>query len=143
MADQSKCKGVLRSGVSCKFKGVIDGYCKVHDPKKYEQCDECSICLEVIKKKGIPSIRTLRCTHSYHKKCIDKWEKEAETCPVCREYIDVSLDKQAIRNVNIERLRLERLHVQEQEDMELARHLSRQVDDEDDLLLRYIRSLYQ
>jgi hypothetical protein len=144
MADQLKCKGVLQSGLPCKYKFVINGYCKLHDPKKYEQCDECSICLGVIKKKGMfsssSSIRTLKCTHSYHKKCIDKWEKQSETCPVCREYIDTSLVKQAIRNKNIERLRIDRLRVQEREDMELAIQLSRQV--EDDPVFMWMRDIY-
>ena len=29
--------------------------------------------------------RCLSCSHSYHKKCIDKWIKKCNTCPECRK----------------------------------------------------------
>ena len=28
--------------------------------------------------------KTLRCKHSFHKKCIDKWFEKSYTCPICR-----------------------------------------------------------
>jgi hypothetical protein len=46
---------------------------------------ECSICLEPIKKKGV----TLKCnvSHTFHKKCILKWLKTNNTCPLCRTHL--------------------------------------------------------
>lgn len=42
----------------------------------------CSICLEnyIINDK----IATLGCDHQYHKKCIKKWFRKKNTCPICR-----------------------------------------------------------
>ena len=47
-----------------------------------EGADRCSICYEsyVLKEK----IKTLPCTHNYHKTCINDWfHKGRKTCPVC------------------------------------------------------------
>ena len=45
----------------------------------------CSICLENYKKNDY--YRTLNCNHIFHKKCIDRWFKNQETCPMCRTNI--------------------------------------------------------
>lgn len=39
---------------------------------------KCTICLEYIIDDRID----LKCNHSFHKKCLNQWEKE--TCPLCR-----------------------------------------------------------
>ena len=46
---------------------------------------KCPICLESIKKNGV----TLLCndSHAFHKKCILKWLKHNNTCPLCRKKI--------------------------------------------------------
>lgn len=46
---------------------------------------ECAICLdkyEIGKYK-----RELKCKHIFHKKCVDKWIKKNENCPVCRKHV--------------------------------------------------------
>jgi hypothetical protein len=51
-------------------------------------CDskgDCSICLDDM-KKGQYYRKLDKCSHYFHKKCIDKWFKidDDMTCPVCR-----------------------------------------------------------
>ena len=45
---------------------------------------ECSICYENIKDK-----RTLKCDHSFCKRCISKWIEKSNSCPCCRTKIVV------------------------------------------------------
>jgi len=40
----------------------------------------CVICLDEIDK----DVKYLRCFHSFHTDCINKWEKESPQCPVCK-----------------------------------------------------------
>ena len=42
---------------------------------------ECAICLTNITKK---MVRT-GCNHTFHSKCLKKWQKRRNTCPCCRE----------------------------------------------------------
>lgn len=46
-----------------------------------EENIKCTICLEYITEDRID----LKCNHSFHKKCINKWENQ--TCPLCRANI--------------------------------------------------------
>lgn len=46
--------------------------------------EDCTICLQT-KKEG--DIRMIKCTHSYHYKCINKWLNIKQTCPNCRTCI--------------------------------------------------------
>jgi hypothetical protein len=43
---------------------------------------DCSICLEKFTEGEYK--RDLICSHTYHKKCIDKWFKHELNCPQCR-----------------------------------------------------------
>lgn len=43
----------------------------------------CPICLDNYKDKEYK--RTLKCDHTFHKKCIDKWIKKHNSCPICRD----------------------------------------------------------
>lgn len=48
--------------------------------------NKCVICLEPIR----PNILyKLKCSHQFHKKCILKWIKKSNTCPICRKKITV------------------------------------------------------
>jgi hypothetical protein len=48
--------------------------------------ETCPICLDNFKEKEF--YRTLTCTHSFHKKCIDHWfRKDHCECPMCRTKI--------------------------------------------------------
>lgn len=44
---------------------------------------KCPICLDVF-QEGLYK-RTLSCQHTFHKKCVDKWLKDEESCPICRK----------------------------------------------------------
>ena len=47
----------------------------------------CSICLNAVispKHTGKQSFKRLRCQHNFHNKCINRWLREHNTCPLCR-----------------------------------------------------------
>ena len=47
--------------------------------------EECPICLEIFGELDDYSLLcTLRCGHSYHKKCLNDWLFKDNTCPNCR-----------------------------------------------------------
>ena len=41
----------------------------------------CCICLD----DNDDNIKTLLCSHKYHKACIEEWFTKEETCPLCRD----------------------------------------------------------
>jgi hypothetical protein len=41
---------------------------------------ECSICLQVCEKNIVET----KCSHLFHKECIDEWIKRSYSCPLCR-----------------------------------------------------------
>ena len=43
----------------------------------------CPVCLEKFKDNEFK--RELKCGHVFHKKCIDKWIKHQNSCPICRK----------------------------------------------------------
>ena len=45
----------------------------------------CSICLEDFEESN--KTLTLRCTHQFHKYCIDEWLVKRSSCPYCRAYL--------------------------------------------------------
>jgi hypothetical protein len=47
----------------------------------------CSICLLELKKND----KTLDCQHIFHKKCIDEWISNNNTCPLCRKIIPIPI----------------------------------------------------
>lgn len=61
--------------------------------KKKPEAKQCSICICDLEEEkpttyyDIPpssQITKLKCGHSFHKKCIETWFEEKNTCPVCR-----------------------------------------------------------
>ncbi|KAI3824456.1 hypothetical protein L1987_05916 [Smallanthus sonchifolius] len=47
---------------------------------------ECSVCLSVLEDGD--EIRRLKCEHTFHKGCVDKWlEQDRATCPICRRLV--------------------------------------------------------
>jgi hypothetical protein len=47
--------------------------------------EECPICLEIFGELDDDSLLcTLKCGHSYHKKCLNDWLFKDNTCPNCR-----------------------------------------------------------
>jgi len=51
---------------------------------------ECSICLLPMIVTDEEPLTKLKCTHEYHKKCIKTWFTEKNTCPLCRDKVNVS-----------------------------------------------------
>lgn len=47
--------------------------------------DDCCICLETYINND--KICKLKCSHTYHKKCIIKWMKHSNLCPLCKDEI--------------------------------------------------------
>lgn len=47
------------------------------------QIPNSSLCVICYQKMGDATI--LRCSHKFHKKCIDKWFEQKPTCPICRD----------------------------------------------------------
>ena len=45
--------------------------------------ETCPICLDFF-KEGLYK-RTLNCSHTFHKKCIDRWISKEHSCPICRK----------------------------------------------------------
>ena len=54
--------------------------------KKVKESDlcgtNCPICLDEFKESEY--YRNLKCNHFFHKKCIDRWLKKENNCPMCR-----------------------------------------------------------
>ena len=75
------CKGVTKAGTACTYRGRHEGFCKIHAPKKLE---DCPICYEEITEK---TSTTTRCKHVFHKTCLERWMEEKTNCPMCRENI--------------------------------------------------------
>jgi len=70
---------------SCKE--INENLCKSEKIKKDDKLlgNTCLICQEDFKigeyKRKLPN----NCNHIYHKKCIDKWLKKKNSCPICRQ----------------------------------------------------------
>ena len=52
-------------------------------PAAVSSSTSCLICMEDIARGQ--AVRTLRCAHSFHQPCVDRWLRTSRTCPVCRE----------------------------------------------------------
>lgn len=73
----------LGSVICCCIKQIVSDTEDVSDfvsESNIKLIDECIICLE---EYGDNPIRTLKCSHSFHKKCIDKWILQKNECPIC------------------------------------------------------------
>jgi hypothetical protein len=54
----------------------------MNNNKKKKKLISCSICLRIIGRK---TRKKLDCGHIYHWRCIDKWTKINNNCPLCRD----------------------------------------------------------
>ena len=72
---QNNQRGVSEELINCFSK------CKITDKNKVEQ-DKCVICLEQF-KVGDEVLR-IPCIHLFHSKCICKWFKNHNNCPICK-----------------------------------------------------------
>ncbi len=55
--------------------------------------DGCSICMGSLKSS---KNKKLECMHEFHTECIDKWLANNNTCPLCRQIVDVPLPNKII-----------------------------------------------
>jgi hypothetical protein len=61
-----------------KHKSILN-----FDKKTYGE--ECPICFEFFEELDEDLLLcTLKCGHSYHKKCVNDWLSKDNTCPNCR-----------------------------------------------------------
>lgn len=60
---------------------------KIKDSDLENLINECSICLENYEIND--KIIILNCTHIFHKRCLDLWLSNNNSCPICREDITV------------------------------------------------------
>ena len=65
--------------------------------KKYSALkeDKCPICLQ--KYKGADIIKEFPCKHIFHKKCIFKWLKTSNLCPLCKYNITNDVNKVTLK----------------------------------------------
>jgi hypothetical protein len=77
---ETRCSGTTLSGAQCKLPVKENGRCSKHTG------DVCSICLASMTMTN--SKKLDNCTHMFHTRCIDKWRKKQNSCPVCREPIE-------------------------------------------------------
>jgi hypothetical protein len=47
--------------------------------------EDCVVCFNQVGARH--NVRTLRCGHGFHHKCIDKWLEDHDNCPLCRELV--------------------------------------------------------
>ena len=52
-------------------------YCRTHQ----QASTMCTVCQEEFRL--CEHIRELRCTHQFHRRCIDRWLSSHSTCPLC------------------------------------------------------------
>lgn len=62
---------------NCNLKN-IDNCCE-----EIKNEDDCTICYNTLQEDSIK----LRCSHMFHKSCINQWIKTSPTCPICRTNI--------------------------------------------------------
>jgi hypothetical protein len=95
---EKKCVGITRKGEGCKNLGIYKSpnvrsgmFCRHHVPK---HADKCVICLtELYDDMMLP------CKHTFHNRCIQKWMKRHNSCPICRESIFTNLSGESFSNI--------------------------------------------
>jgi Ring finger domain len=76
--------------VQCTATTLTGERCKLH-VKEGETCskhsgESCSICFFHMNSRNSSTLPN--CNHIFHKKCIDRWKKKNNTCPICRVKIE-------------------------------------------------------
>lgn len=53
-----------------------------HPKDEEKEEEDCLICHTEMNKET--EVKILKCTHMFHKKCIEDWFKRSPLCPYCR-----------------------------------------------------------
>ncbi len=75
----TKCISKLKT--SLRYKPILNLKKQFKNIKVLPISKECSICLEKIDKIAV---KCCQCGHCFHKKCLDYWLQQNDTCPLCR-----------------------------------------------------------
>ncbi|GBN97148.1 hypothetical protein AVEN_162876-1 [Araneus ventricosus] len=76
-AESTKCKDA-----PTKRKRVHSSRGKAPAPSQgKEKVAECCVCLDTTRCR---KMKPLRCSHSFHERCINSWLERNKTCPLCR-----------------------------------------------------------
>ncbi|CAO2830605.1 unnamed protein product [Amaranthus hypochondriacus] len=70
---------------SWRYK-LVETSLDAHTSSPVKENPECCICLSKYKDKE--EIRQLRCSHIFHKTCVDQWLKIISCCPLCKKGLD-------------------------------------------------------
>ena len=65
-----------------------------------ERLIKCTICLERMYINDTQYIFATDCDHYFHTKCIVKWLKDNNTCPICRNRITINLENNKDNHIN-------------------------------------------
>jgi hypothetical protein len=76
----------LDEGSSGASKELINNQIKTKLKNDHE--DDCCICMDAMKKNTL--VRILPCTHTFHSRCVDKWLKTNNSCPICKRPLDAA-----------------------------------------------------
>lgn len=55
-------------------------------PEQLIEHTVCPICLDAYNSKD--KVLILKCSHLFHKKCLQKWIEKSINCPICRKIIE-------------------------------------------------------
>ena len=69
-----------------KEKNKVNHAIRIKETKKpLPATDTCAICLGSMRKNS--NVYDLKCGHHFHIRCLDKWAKRKQECPICRNPI--------------------------------------------------------
>ena len=79
----------------CCAETLSGARCRQHTREGQDRCwfhqgVQCSVCLAYMGTQS--ASRTLRCSHQFHERCLNRWKLQCQgtpTCPMCREPFDV------------------------------------------------------
>ena len=64
-------------------------------PRHHHLKGDCSICLEALNSSSEECVTTSECHHHFHLTCLNQWVRKSQTCPLCRQNLNVIYLSQA------------------------------------------------
>ena len=91
----SLCNAIKKNGDKCTYKSKQNGYClhhaKINKHENNQISDithhECPICYDTI--NDVNEIFNLPCKHIFHRTCLERWIQTSNSCPMCRQTIQI------------------------------------------------------